>query len=596
MLDHLGTIKRTHHCGELGVAQVGERVALLGWVSKRRDLGSIIFVDIRDRWGISQLVFNPDHRVESHERAKALRSEYVIAAFGEVRLRDAATVNAKIPTGEIEVFVDELKIFNQSTTPPFPIEGNIQGVGEELRLRHRYLDLRRPRMQKNFMLRHKIAMAVRNSLDRQNFLELETPILTKSTPEGARDYLVPSRVHKGSFYALPQSPQIFKQLFMVSGFERYFQIARCFRDEDLRADRQPEFTQIDLEMSFVQAEDVFQLMEIMMADVMSKIDVEVKGPFQRMAYRDAMDRYGTDKPDLRFGLELQDFSEVVKACGFKVFSDCVAHGGCVKAICVPGGASKSRKDIENLEKWLKQDFGIRGLAWLKRTAEGVSGAIKKFLGDELSMGLFNRVGGNEGDLLLFVADSREKANQSLGALRNRLGAELNLIDENEFRFLWVTEFPLLELDHEAGRYVALHHPFTSPLDEDLPLLESEPLKVRAKAYDLVLNGFEIGGGSIRIHRRDIQDMMFRALGIGHEEAEEKFGFLLNALSFGAPPHGGIALGLDRMVMIMAREKSLRDVIAFPKTTNAHCLMTESPSHVAVEQLVELGITVLGPQR
>ena len=594
MLDFLQDTKRTHRCDALNLNHAGERVTLLGWVAKRRDLGSLIFIDVRDRWGLTQLVFTPEHNSDVLTKAKALRSEFVIAASGLVKKREAATVNSKLATGDIEVWVDELKILNTSQTPPFPIENDIQGVGEELRLKHRYLDLRRPALQKNFILRHKAAMAVRTFLDEQDFLELETPMLTRSTPEGARDYLVPSRVHKGEFYALPQSPQIFKQIFQVSGFERYFQITRCFRDEDLRADRQPEFTQIDLEMSFVREDDVFELIEAMMVRLMTLIGVDVAAPFARMPYVEAMDVYGSDKPDLRFGLKLTDFSEQVAACDFRVFRDCVANNGRVKGICAPGAASYSRKDIEGLETWLKKDYGIGGLAWLKYTEDGVTGPIKKFLGDGLAQSLFETAGAQKGDLLLIVADAREKANQALGALRCELGERLNLIDHAQFNFLWVTQFPLLELDTNSGRYVALHHPFTSPLDEDLELLETEPGKVRARAYDLVLNGFEIGGGSIRIHRRDVQNAMFAALGLSEQEAMEKFGFLLNALSYGAPPHGGIAMGLDRIVMLMAGERSLRDVIAFPKTTNASCLMTESPSPVAVEQLVELGINLLRP--
>lgn len=594
MLDFLQDTKRTHRCDALNLNNEGERVTLLGWVAKRRDLGSLIFIDIRDRWGITQLVFTPEHHEAALAKAKTLRSEFVIAASGLVKKRAPEVINTKINTGEIEVWVDELKILNQSKTPPFPIEDNIQGVGEELRLRHRYLDLRRPALQRNFILRHKASMAVRTFLDQRDFLDLETPILTKSTPEGARDYLVPSRVHKGSFYALPQSPQIFKQLFQVSGFERYFQITKCFRDEDLRADRQPEFTQIDMEMSFVQQDDVFELIEEMMAHVMTLIGVDAPTPFARMPYVQAMDLYGSDKPDVRFDLQLVDLSETVADCDFRVFSDCVANNGRVKAVCAPGGSKFSRKDIEALETWLKKDYGIRGLAWLKRTADGVSGSVKKVLGEPLCEALFEKAGGGEGDLLLMVADAREKANQALGALRMKLGEKLDLIPHDQFKFLWITEFPLLEFDADSGRYIALHHPFTSPMDEDLEMLKTDPGKVRAKAYDLVLNGFELGGGSIRIHRRDVQDAMFAALGLSEQEALEKFGFLLNALSYGAPPHGGIALGFDRMIMLMCGERSLRDVIAFPKTTNANCLMTESPSTVAVEQLVELGINLLKP--
>ncbi|MCB1051487.1 MAG: aspartate--tRNA ligase [Acidobacteria bacterium] len=592
MLDHLGSLKRTHDCGALRPENDGNRVTLLGWVAKRRDLGALIFIDVRDRYGVTQVLFNPEIAEDVHNKAKTLRSEFVIAVSGIVRKRDPKTVNAKLATGEIEIYADQLHILNTAATPPFPIEDNIENVGEELRLKYRFLDLRRPKLQNNFILRHKIALTVRNYLDQQNFLELETPMLTKSTPEGARDFLVPSRVQKGRFYALPQSPQIFKQLFMVSGFERYVQITRCFRDEDLRADRQPEFTQIDMEMSFVQREDVFAILEGMMTRIFQLVGEDIQGPFPQLSYAEAMNRYGSDKPDTRFGVMIEDFSEAARTCGFKVFSDTVSHNGVVKGLCAPGAAGKSRKDIETLETWLKKDFGISGLAWLKWGDEGFSGPILKFLGEELVSQLFAQAGGKQGDLLLLVAGPNERTCQALGALRLQLGKDLQLIDESKFAILWVVDFPLLELDAEAGRYVALHHPFTSPLDEDLEKLESNPGEVRAKAYDLVLNGFEIGGGSIRIHRRDVQSAMFKALGLSPEEAQEKFGFLLDALSFGAPPHGGIALGLDRITMILSGEKSLREVIAFPKTTSATCMMTESPSEVSVHQLLDLGIQVL----
>ena len=590
-ISNLGEYKRTHSCGALRKENEGQKVTLIGWMARRRDLGSLIFVNLRDRWGLTQLVFNPDIDSESHQLAKTLRSEFVFVAEGTVKLRDADAINTKMDTGEVEVWVTGMAILNVSETPPFAIEDDLKGVGDELRLKYRYLDLRRPALQKNFILRHKIALGVRQHLDKMDFLELETPILTKSTPEGARDYLVPSRVHRGKFYALPQSPQIFKQLFMVSGFERYFQITRCFRDEDLRADRQPEFTQIDLEMSFVQMDDIFAVIEPVMAGIMKLIDVEVPASFPRMSYDQALDRFGSDKPDIRFEMELQDFSEKVKTCGFKVFSSCVEEGGRVKGLCAPGADNFSRKNIEALESWLKQDYGIKGLAWLKWTDQGINGPIFKFLGEELAQELFQQAGAKQGDILFFVADTRDRANQALGACRSRLGKELGLIREDEFAFLWIVNFPLLDYDAEANRYVALHHPFTSPLDEDLDKMTTNPGEVRAKAYDLVLNGYEIGGGSIRIHRRDIQNQMFKALGLSTEEANEKFGFLLDALSFGAPPHGGIALGLDRISMLLAGEDSLRDVIAFPKTTSAICTMTESPSHVSAVQLKELGLAL-----
>ncbi len=583
------TIKRNRHCGEIGTADAGTPVVLAGWVQKRRDHGGLIFIDLRDRSGIAQVVFSPDVSPETHESAHNLRSEYVILVRGEVRRRPEEMVNPKLKTGGIEVYIDHLEILNKSKTPPFMIEDNVD-VSETLRLKYRYLDLRRKPMQEILLLRHNIARITREFLNQKEFLEIETPILTKSTPEGARDYLVPSRVSPGHFYALPQSPQLFKQILMMSGFERYYQIIRCFRDEDLRADRQPEFTQIDMELSFIDEEDIFSLVEEMIA----RIFLETKGfkvtiPFQRMPYAEALDRFGLDKPDTRFDLELKNISDLAEQSGFKVFTGAVASGGTVRGIRIPGCASYSRKDLDNLTEYVKI-FGAKGLAWLKVT-EGnkIESPIAKFFSPKLLEEIRKRLGGAPGDLLAFVADAEGVAFEALGNLRNEMGRRLELIDNRLNHFLWITDFPLLEWDEQEKRYVALHHPFTAPREEDLSLMETNPGKVRARAYDLVLNGSEIGGGSIRIHRKKIQEEMFDALGIDREEAKDRFGFLLEALEYGAPPHGGIAFGLDRITMILSGAASIRDVIAFPKTQRAACLMTEAPSRVDPKQLDELMI-------
>ncbi|PWA12534.1 aspartate--tRNA ligase [Pueribacillus theae] len=584
-------IGRTHHCGKLGESNRGEQVVLKGWVQRRRDLGGLIFIDLRDRSGIVQVVVNPEVSKEALETAEQIRNEFVVGVTGNVVKRDPATVNENIETGTIEVIAEEVTILNAAKNPPFQIEDKTD-VGEDIRLKYRYLDLRRPIMQKTFKLRHQITKQIRNFLDENEFLEIETPILTKSTPEGARDYLVPSRVHHGEFYALPQSPQLFKQLLMVSGFERYYQIARCFRDEDLRADRQPEFTQVDIETSFLEKEDLLAMMEKMMVSIVKETKgIEITSPFPRLTYKDAMDRYGSDKPDTRFGMELKDVSDVVKQAGFKVFSEAVRNGGSVRAINVKGQADAySRKDIDVLTEFVKV-YGAKGLAWLKVESEGVAGPIAKFFTEEEVNGMLQQLDAGEGDLLLFVADKNKVVFDSLGALRLKLGKDLHLIDESKLHFLWVIEFPLLTYDEDEKRYVAEHHPFTSPVAEDLELLAKDPAKVRADAYDLVLNGYELGGGSQRIYKRDIQEKMFEALGFSEEEGKAQFGFLLDAFEYGTPPHGGIALGLDRLVMILAGRNNLRDTIAFPKTTSASDLMTEAPSEVSPSQLEELNLKI-----
>ncbi|MBM7701409.1 aspartate--tRNA ligase [Metabacillus iocasae] len=589
-------LERSYFCGEVTEKAIGETVNLKGWVQKRRDLGGLIFIDLRDRSGLVQVVFNPETSGDALKIAEDVRNEYVLHIAGTVVAREGSTVNENLKTGKIEVQAESITVLNKAKTPPFTIADNTD-VSEDVRLKYRYLDLRRPEMFNAFKMRHNITKTIRTFLDDNGFLDVETPILTKSTPEGARDYLVPSRVHEGEFYALPQSPQIFKQLLMVSGFERYYQVARCFRDEDLRADRQPEFTQIDIETSFLTQEEIMELTEQMMAKVMRDVKgVEVTLPFPRMSYDEAMGRYGSDKPDTRFDMELVDLSELVQECGFKVFSGAVQSGGQVKAINVKGSAANySRKDIDALTEFVSV-YGAKGLAWLKVEEDGLKGPIAKFFNEEEQKQFADTLQAEAGDLLLFVADKTSVVADALGALRLKLGKELGLIDESKFNFLWVTDWPLLEHDEEEGRYYAAHHPFTMPVREDLPYLDSEPSKVRAQAYDLVLNGYELGGGSLRIYERDIQEKMFETLGFSTEEAYEQFGFLLEAFEYGTPPHGGIALGLDRLVMLLAGRTNLRDTIAFPKTASASCLLTEAPGQVSEAQLQELNLAITKKKR
>lgn len=588
MNDKLGNWKRTHYCGDLTSANIGNEVCLMGWVQRRRDHGGLIFIDLRDREGIAQLALDPDRDPEAHSKADRVRNEYVVAVKGVISPRPDGTINPKMKTGEVEVEVSELRILNVSKTPPFLLDEHID-VAENIRLKHRYLDLRRPALQKNMILRHKVTRSVRTYLDKHGFIEIETPVLTKSTPEGARDYLVPSRVNGGNFFALPQSPQLFKQLLMVSGYDRYCQIVKCFRDEDLRADRQPEFTQIDCEMSFVDSDDIITIMENMIARIFKEtIGVDVATPMARITYAEAMERFGVDNPDLRFALELVDLSTIADGCGFKVFADAVKNGGLVKAINAKQCATFSRKDLDNLTDFVKI-YGAKGLAWVKITEDGWQSPIAKFFTPEELEQINQAMDAEVGDLLMFVADSVNITNEALGRLRGHLGQLLGLADKKDFKFVWVTDFPLLEWDGELKRHTAVHHPFTAPRDEDLALLDSDPGKACAKAYDLVLNGSEIGGGSIRIHDQQIQSKMFGLLGISDEEAREKFGFLLDALEYGAPPHGGLAFGLDRLVMILTGSDSIRDVIAFPKTQKATCLLSEAPGPVEEKQLQELSI-------
>jgi len=582
---------RTYFCGEVTEAAIGEKVVLKGWVQRRRDLGGLIFIDLRDRTGIVQIVFNPEANKEALAIAEKVRNEYVLDIKGQVIARQEGTVNDNLKTGKVEISVEEITILNEAKTPPFSIEDKTE-VAEDLRLKYRYLDLRRPVMFETFKMRHQVTKVMRDFLDAEGFLDIETPILTKSTPEGARDYLVPSRVHEGEFYALPQSPQIFKQLLMVSGIERYYQIARCFRDEDLRADRQPEFTQLDIETSFMSQEDIMGMMEQMMAKIMKEVKgINISLPIARMPYDEAMERYGSDKPDTRFEMELVNLSEIVKDSSFKVFEQAVATGGQVKAINVKQGGDKySRKDIDALTEFVKV-YGAKGLAWLKAEEEGLKGPIAKFISEEEQKGMASALAIETGDLLLFVADKTNVVADALGALRLKLAKELGLIDETKFNFLWVTDWPLFEYDEEEGRFYAAHHPFTMPQREDLALLETNPKQVKAQAYDIVLNGYELGGGSLRIFEKDIQEKMFEKLGFTKEEAYEQFGFLLDAFEYGTPPHGGIAIGLDRLIMLLSGRTNLRDTIAFPKTASASCLLTNAPSEVSEVQLNDLHLAL-----
>ena len=590
MAESMSGLARSHRCTEVSNKLIGTEVTVMGWVQKRRNLGSLIFVDLRDRSGILQLVFDQEVlSEEDYNKANSLRSEYVVAAVGNVEKRSAA-INENLKTGDIEIKVHTLRILSESETPPFPIDEN-QTVKDELRLKYRYLDLRRPNLQRNLRIRNDVTRMVRNFLGDEGFLEIETPVLGKSTPEGARDYLVPSRVHPGEFYGLPQSPQLFKQLLMCSGFDRYYQIAKCFRDEDLRADRQPEFTQIDMELSFVDVDDVIDVNERLLKKIFKEVlDIDVQLPMLRMTYKEAMDRFGSDKPDMRFGMELTNVSDTVAGCDFMVFKGALENGGSVRGLNAKGLGDLGRKKIDGFVDYAK-DFGAKGLAYIQLKSDGtVKSSFAKFMKEEEMDALVQAMEGKPGDLLLFAADKNKVVYDVLGALRVELAKQMDLLDKNEYRFVWVTEFPLLEWNEEENRYTAMHHPFTMLMDEDIPLIESGDLgKIRAKAYDIVLNGNEIGGGSVRIHQNDIQEKMFEMLGFTKEAAYEQFGFLLNAFKYGVPPHAGLAYGLDRLVMLMAKVDSIRDVIAFPKVKDASCLMTESPSRVSEQQLEELGL-------
>ena len=595
MIETMEGLTRTHYCADLGDENLGQDVVLMGWVQRRRDHGGLVFIDLRDRTGIVQVVFNPEEDPVTHERSHAVRSEFVLAVKGRVRSRPDDMLNPKLKTGTIEVYINHLRVLNTAKTPPFQVEDNID-VTEGVRLKYRYMDLRRPSIQNNILLRHQAAQSTRGFLNENGFVEIETPVLTRSTPEGARDYLVPSRVSQGEFYALPQSPQLFKQILMVSGFDRYYQIVRCFRDEDLRADRQPEFTQIDMELSFIHEEDIYSLMEAFMEKLFKDVlDVDVPTPFPRLNYEECMNRYGLDRPDTRFGLELTDVTEIVANAEFKLFNQVASSGGVIKAVNAKGASHLSRKNLDDLIEYVKI-YGAKGLAWIKVNPDGWQSPIAKFFNDEEKAGLTDALNAEPGDLLFFSADTPSVVFEVLGQLRLKLGRDLKLIDDKKLNFLWVTEFPMFEYSAEEKRLAAMHHPFTSPLMEDMDYLETEPEKVRSRAYDLVLNGNEIGGGSIRIHRPDVQERVFKALGIGEEEAAEKFGFLIEALGYGAPPHGGIAFGLDRLVMIMTGASSIRDVIAFPKTQKATCLMTGAPTGVDRTQLLELALKVEAPKK
>ena len=592
MAESMKGLKRTCRCAELSEQNIGDTVTVMGWVQKQRNKGGIIFVDLRDRSGILQLIFEESEiGSEGFAKAEKLRSEFVVAVTGEVTARSGA-VNDKLATGKIEVRAKAIRVLSESETPPFPIEADSK-TKEDIRLKYRYLDLRRPDLQRNLIMRSRVATLIRQFLADEGFLEIETPMLTKSTPEGARDYLVPSRVHPGNFYALPQSPQLFKQLLMCSGYDRYFQIARCFRDEDLRADRQPEFTQVDMELSFVDEDDVMDVNERLLQKIFKEVlDVDVELPIQRMTWQEAMDRFGSDKPDLRFGMELHDVSDVVKGCGFGVFTGALENGGSVRGINAKGQGAMPRKKIDALVKFAK-DFGAKGLAYLCINEDGTyKSSFAKFMTEEELDALVKAMDGEAGDLLLFAADENKIVWDVLGNLRLEIARNLDLLDKNVYKFLWVTEFPEFEYSEEQGRYVAMHHPFTMPMEEDIPLLKTNPEKVRARAYDIVLNGTELGGGSIRIHQDDVQETMFEALGFTKEKANEQFGFLINAFKYGVPPHAGLAYGLDRLIMLMAKQDSIRDVIAFPKVKDASCLMTDAPNAVDDKQLQELCLDVV----
>ncbi|HZK11457.1 MAG TPA: aspartate--tRNA ligase [Atribacterota bacterium] len=597
MIEPMGSWQKTNSCGELRKDDIEKEVILMGWAQRRRDHGGLIFIDLRDREGISQIVFDPKDSVETHKKAHLIKNEYVLAVKGKIVSRLSGSNNPNIPTGEIEIKAQQLKILNISDTLPFNIDDKIE-INDNLRLKYRYLDLRQLKMQKNLRLRHQVCMEIRNYLDSKSFLDIETPFLTKSTPEGARDYIVPSRVNPGKFYALPQSPQLFKQLLMVAGFEKYFQIVRCFRDEDLRADRAPEFTQLDMEMSFVSRDYIFNLVEEMFACLFNKLfNIKIKIPFAKMDYQEAISRYGTDKPDLRFKMEIINFTEIFDKSSFKVFEEVIKNKGEICAIKIEGDKEFSRKKLDDLQLFITS-FGAKGLSYIKiKEGKDFQSPISKFISPEEIEKVKIKTDANPGDLILIVADQGEVVYEALGNLRLKLANDLNLInqDKKEFNFLWVTNFPLLEYNPEEKRYESVHHPFTAPVDEDIELLETDPLKVRSKAYDLILNGNEIGGGSIRIHNTDLQKIIFRLLGINDKQAEHKFGFLLQALKYGAPPHGGIAFGLDRLVMLLAGARSIREVIAFPKTQKATCLLTDAPSEVDQKQLKELYIKLDLPQ-